>query len=78
MARVWSFRRTVNHACTHSHTIEMRPQWFEHTDIPFPSMWPDDHLWFPYLLSKRYFDAFFKFEGHDKILEYTITEKHHH
>ena len=61
-----------------THITEMCPQWFEHTDIPFPSMWPDDHLWFPYLLSKRYFDAFFKFEGHDKILEYTITEKHHH
>ena len=62
---------------THNFNTEMRPQWFEHPDIPFPTMWPDDHLWFPYLLSKRYFDAFFKFEGHDKILEYTITEKHH-
>jgi len=53
----------------------MCPQWFKHSDIPFPSMWPDDHLWFPHLLGKRYFDGFFKLEGHDKILEYTITEK---
>ena len=53
----------------------MRPQWFEHSDIPFESMWPDDPLWFPLLLSKRYFDGYFKFEGHDKILEYTLTEK---
>lgn len=62
--------------CTsHTYPSEMCPQWFKHSDIPFPSMWPDDHLWFPHLLGKRYFDGFFKLEGHDKILEYTITEK---
>ncbi len=60
---------------THTHPLEMRPQWFKHVDIPYDDMWPDDILWFPYLLGKKYFDAFVKFEGHDTILDYTITEK---
>lgn len=53
----------------------MRPQWFKFADIPFSSMWPDDHLWFDRLLNKKYFNAYFKFEGHDKILDYSITDK---
>ena len=52
----------------------MRPEWFAHDGIPFKTMWPDDILWFPYLLNKRYFDAYFKFEGHNKVLEQKITE----
>ena len=52
----------------------MRPQWFNVTDIPFQSMWPDDSLWYPHLLNKRYFNAYFKFEGLDKVLSHTITE----
>ena len=53
---------------------EMRPQWFDVTEVPFHSMWPDDYLWYPYLLNKKYFNAYFKFEGLDKVLNHTITE----
>lgn len=58
-----------------SSNAEMCPQWFQHGDIPFEAMWPDDILWFPHLMGRKYFDAFVKFEGHDKILDYTITER---
>ncbi|KAL5473993.1 hypothetical protein EMCRGX_G028563 [Ephydatia muelleri] len=53
---------------------EMRPQWFNVMEIPFQSMWPDDSMWFPFLLSKRYFNGYFKYEGHNTILNHTITE----
>ncbi|XP_071488385.1 oxidized purine nucleoside triphosphate hydrolase-like [Diadema antillarum] len=55
-------------------TEEMRPQWFEVDAIPFQSMWPDDHLWFPMMLQGSKFKGYFKFEGHDKILDYTLDE----
>lgn len=54
---------------------EMQPRWFNHEDIPFDEMWPDDILWYPLLLTQKYFDGYFLFEGHTKLLQYTITEK---
>ena len=52
----------------------MMPKWFDHDSIPFAKMWPDDIIWFPYLLSGKKFNAYFKFEGMDTILEQTIEE----
>ena len=54
---------------------EMRPKWFLHEDVPYSVMWPDDILWYYKMLSKQYFDASFKFEGHDTVLDYTITDR---
>lgn len=51
----------------------MRPQWFRHSEIPFTSMWPDDHMWFPHMLTKKYFDGYFLFEGYDRILKSELT-----
>lgn len=48
---------------------EMRPQWFPLTDIPFDKMWPDDVVWLPQLLRGNKFNAYYKFLGHDKIVE---------
>uniref|UniRef100_A0A8C5R2H3 Oxidized purine nucleoside triphosphate hydrolase n=1 Tax=Leptobrachium leishanense TaxID=445787 RepID=A0A8C5R2H3_9ANUR len=56
---------------------EMRPQWFELEKIPFDGMWPDDIYWLPLLLKKKKFLGYFKFEGYDKILEYTLEEVEH-
>ena len=50
----------------------MRPQWFEADQIPFDDMWPDDKLWFPMLLKGEKFEGYFKFEGHNKMLDYTL------
>ena len=51
----------------------MRPAWFAQEAIPFDQMWPDDVLWYPMLFSGDTFNGYFKFEGHDKILDYTLT-----
>lgn len=53
---------------------EMRPQWFNVNDIPFDTMWPDDHLWFPLFLNGTKFKGYFLFEGHDKILKQTLDK----
>ncbi|XP_073409841.1 oxidized purine nucleoside triphosphate hydrolase isoform X2 [Dendrobates tinctorius] len=53
---------------------EMRPKWFSLDQIPYDGMWPDDCIWLPLLLQKKKFLAYFKFEGHDKILDYNLEE----
>uniref|UniRef100_G1LAD2 Oxidized purine nucleoside triphosphate hydrolase n=2 Tax=Ailuropoda melanoleuca TaxID=9646 RepID=G1LAD2_AILME len=53
---------------------EMRPQWFQLDQIPFADMWPDDSYWFPLLLQKKKFHGYFKFQGPNTILDYTLRE----
>ena len=57
-------------------TDEMKPAWFDANlkTLPFSEMWPDDKFWFPFLLSKTPFFAYFQFLGLDKILRYTIKQ----
>ncbi|KAL6457207.1 hypothetical protein MHYP_G00341700 [Metynnis hypsauchen] len=53
---------------------EMRPQWFDIDKIPFSEMWADDVLWFPLMLQKKKFLGYFKFQGHDVIVEHKLDE----
>lgn len=53
---------------------EMKPEWYKDGEIPFNQMWPDDKYWFPYMLQKRKFEAYFLFKGMDTILDYWIKE----
>uniref|UniRef100_A0A452FZN7 Oxidized purine nucleoside triphosphate hydrolase n=1 Tax=Capra hircus TaxID=9925 RepID=A0A452FZN7_CAPHI len=53
---------------------EMRPQWFRLDQIPFADMWPDDSYWFPLLLQRKKFRGYFRFQGQDTILDYTLRE----
>ena len=53
---------------------EMRPQWFETTNIPFDEMWPYDKYWFSMVLEGQKFSDYFQFEGHAKILKYTLDK----
>jgi len=55
-------------------TEEMRPQWWDLDKVPFSQMWPDDEMWFPYMLRGENFKASFVFEGHDKIVESNIAK----
>uniref|UniRef100_A0A672MPY4 Nudix (nucleoside diphosphate linked moiety X)-type motif 1 n=1 Tax=Sinocyclocheilus grahami TaxID=75366 RepID=A0A672MPY4_SINGR len=55
---------------------EMRPQWFDTDKIPFIQMWADDVLWFPLMLQKKTFLGYFKFHGHDVIVEHKLEEVH--
>ena len=52
----------------------MRPQWYKEEDVPFKDMWPDDIYWFPYMLKEKKFEAYFKFQGMNTILDYWIKE----
>ena len=52
----------------------MQPRWFKHSDIPFDQMWPDDKLWYHLMLTGKYFNGYFKFEGLTNLLHYDITE----
>lgn len=54
---------------------EMRPKWFDHEDIPWDDMWPDDRLWYPYIFDDKYFNGYFKFDGMDTMLEQKLTER---
>ncbi|XP_053468753.1 oxidized purine nucleoside triphosphate hydrolase [Ictalurus furcatus] len=53
---------------------EMRPRWFDIDKIPYGEMWADDVLWFPLMLQKKKFLGYFKFQGHDVILEHKLNE----
>lgn len=53
---------------------EMRPQWFDIDKIPFSKMWADDVMWFPLMLQKKTFLGYFKFKGHDLIIEHKLEE----
>lgn len=66
--------RTNNYTGSPQESEEMRPKWFPNDQIPFSDMWPDDELWFPMLLNGEKFEGYFKFEGHDKILDYTLKK----
>ena len=53
---------------------EMMPQWYSIASIPYKNMWPDDELWFPLMLRGKSFSGYFKFEGMDTIVDYTLSE----
>ncbi|XP_075973153.1 oxidized purine nucleoside triphosphate hydrolase-like [Anticarsia gemmatalis] len=59
---------------TPKETEEMLPKWFSIDNVPFNDMWPDDKIWFPYMLSNKLFFGHFHYEGFDKILNYKIEE----
>lgn len=53
-------------------------------NVPFSEMWPDDERWYPIMLrnwerarqerdeKRKLFDAFFLFQGFDKIIQQRI------
>lgn len=55
-------------------TEEMKPGWFEFSEIPFEQMWPDDKFWVPMILDNKKFQGKFVFGDGDEILEHKIEE----
>ncbi len=47
---------------------EMRPEWYDVSEIPFDEMWPDDRHWFPLFLDGKKFKGKFLFGEGDAIL----------
>ena len=52
---------------------EMRPRWFNTTDIPYDEMWSDDIFWLPTVLSGTKLRAAFTFGAADAILVKEVT-----
>ncbi len=53
---------------------EMRPVWFNFSELPFDRMWPDDRHWLPLFLAGKNFRGRFLFENTDRILDFTLNE----
>ncbi|KAL7304931.1 hypothetical protein TKK_0002729 [Trichogramma kaykai] len=51
---------------------EMRPQWFNLKHIPYEKMWPDDEIWFPYMLRDEPFKGYFLYRGIDLIVKHRL------
>lgn len=55
-------------------TDEMKPEWFDHQEIPYNNMWPDDIYWLPLILQGKNFKAHFHLKDSDTITDYEIEE----
>ncbi|KUF87475.1 hypothetical protein AM588_10001489 [Phytophthora nicotianae] len=59
-----------------SESDEMKPQWYDITDIPFKSMWADDHFWLPHVLSGKSVQGHFHFAAdEDTLLDHNLEVK---
>lgn len=54
-------------------TEEMKPQWFDINQIPYPAMWQDDVYWMPLFLEDKKFLGKFIFDDQDNILEKELS-----
>jgi 8-oxo-dGTP diphosphatase / 2-hydroxy-dATP diphosphatase len=56
-------------------TEEMRPKWFNTSDLPWTSMWCDDEYWFPLLLNSiSVFTGRFELSDEETITSYVIVD----
>lgn len=56
-----------------SESDEMKPQWYDVTEIPFESMWADDHYWLPHVLSGKSVQGHFHFAAdEDTLLDHKL------
>ena len=51
---------------------EMRPQWYDISEIPYEDMWVDDEYWLPRVLSGEKITALFEFNENQELLGYKI------
>ncbi|HVZ58298.1 MAG TPA: 8-oxo-dGTP diphosphatase [Patescibacteria group bacterium] len=53
-------------------TEEMKPRWFDFTEIPFQQMWPDDSIWLPEVLKGNLVKATFLFDPDNLLNNHTL------
>lgn len=51
---------------------EMKPEWFNISDIPYIDMWDDDEYWVPKVLNGELVTGTFIFDENDKMTSHTI------
>jgi 8-oxo-dGTP diphosphatase / 2-hydroxy-dATP diphosphatase len=51
---------------------EMKPEWFNISNIPYSDMWPDDQYWLPQVLDGQLISADFKLDENDVILSHDV------
>ncbi len=56
-------------------TEEMRPKWFNVSEIPYDEMWTDDKYWLPLYLAGKKFKGQFLFDDKDQVLSHEIEIK---
>lgn len=66
--------RIKNYSGAIGESEEMKPVWFNISDIPLAQMWPDNAIWFPYLLQDKFFVGKFIYNADDNIVEYNINQ----
>jgi 8-oxo-dGTP diphosphatase len=58
---------------TPTESEEMRPEWFEISQIPFDQMWDDSHLWLPHILAGERINAEFSMHpDNETVKDYRI------
>jgi 8-oxo-dGTP diphosphatase/2-hydroxy-dATP diphosphatase len=53
---------------------EMRPKWFDVSNIPYDDMWKNDKTWLPYLLERKKFNAEIYMSADGETLSCDINE----
>lgn len=53
-------------------TEEMAPQWFNISELPLDTMWPDDAFWLPQVLRGEKLRCTFTFDPENTIIDHTI------
>lgn len=56
-----------------SESEEMAPQWYTYDEIPYESMWQDDQIWLPMVLSGDKVTGMFTFDSEEKLISHNVT-----
>lgn len=54
-------------------TDEMRPNWFDISEIPYKSMWADDRFWLPQFLAGKKIEGTFHFKDTTTLLTHSVS-----